>query len=119
MSLVGEKVTIGPNKRKTTDIKKSRKELEKKRRETYYQKKRYQIVDLRAKGWSMRKIAEYIGMSVGFVCKWCRRLAAQVHDKTAADRKGRKKRTTQGKAAKAYSKPSHPRPGLRRTPAGR
>jgi transposase InsO family protein len=88
---VGERMTKSPKNNKAKDIKKTREELQKERREKFYQSRRYQIVSLRAMGRSMRKIADRIGMSIGFVCKWCRRLAAQIHDRAAADRKGKKR----------------------------
>jgi transposase len=88
---IGEKMTKSPKKNKAKDIEKTSDFLIRKRRESHYQKKRYQIVELRAKGWSVRKIAEYIRMSTGFVCKWCRRLAAHIHDKASAIRRGGKR----------------------------
>jgi transposase InsO family protein len=91
LTLVGKHMTKSPKKNKAQHIEKDRGELSKKRREDLFQKKRYQIVDLRAEGRSMRDIADYLDMSVGFVCKWCRRLAAQIHDRISANRRGKKR----------------------------
>jgi len=70
------------------DIKKHNDELRKKRREDHYQKKRFLVAEHRAEGRSVRKIAERIMMSVGFVHKWCMRLDEQIRLKMKAFRTG-------------------------------
>jgi len=82
-------MTKSLKKNKAQHIEKDREDLRKKRREDFYQKKRYQIVDLRAGGLSMRDIADELEMSIGFVHKWCRRLAAHIHDRIKANLRGK------------------------------
>jgi transposase InsO family protein len=78
LTLVGEKVTKSPKRSKVQDIEKRNEDLKKKRREDFCQKKRYLVLDHRARGLSMRDVAEKIGMSLGFVLKWCMRLAEHI-----------------------------------------
>jgi len=85
---VGTKMTKSLKKNKAKDIEKSRADLKKKRWEDFYQKHRYLVVQYRAEGLSMREIAKRLEMSVGFVHKWCRRLAAHIHDKRSAGQRG-------------------------------
>jgi transposase InsO family protein len=89
-------MTKSPKKTKAKDIEITKDDLRKKRREDFYQKKRYLVVELRAEGWPIRKIAGYIGMSVGFVHKWCLRLAAEITEAMKAARCGRRKYFTHG-----------------------
>jgi len=81
LSSVGIKMAKSPDRRRAKGIEKSSEELRKKRREDFYQKKRYLVTDLRVRKFSMRKIAEKIGMSIGFVHKWCRRLKEHMKKK--------------------------------------
>jgi len=67
-------------KNKAKDIKKDREELRKKRREDHFQKLRFILAHLRAEGATMRYIAERLKVSLGFVCKWCRRLKPEIQD---------------------------------------
>jgi transposase InsO family protein len=82
-------MTKSPKKSNAKTIEKHNEELRKKRREDHFQKKRFQVAVLRAEGRSTRQISEYLGMSVGFVHKWCRRLVTQISDirKAAPGRK--------------------------------
>jgi len=73
-------MTKSPKKNNTKDIEKRNDDLRKKRRESFFQKKRFLVAELRAEGWPVRKIAKYIEMSAGFVQKWCLRLASQIDD---------------------------------------
>jgi transposase InsO family protein len=89
LSLVGEKVTIRPKRRRAQPIEKHNEELKKKRRETLYQKKRYLVADLRARDLSVRQISGKIGMSLGFVHKWCGRLDVQIRIRRRSLRRGK------------------------------
>ena len=90
LTLVGEKVAKSPNRRKAEGIEKTSEELRKKRREDHYRKMRYLVADLRIRNFSMRVVAQRIGMSVGFVHKWCERLKEHMK-KRAADLLRKKK----------------------------
>jgi transposase InsO family protein len=81
-------MTKSPKKNKAKDIEKTKDELRKKRREDYFQKHRYLVVELRAERWSIRKIAKYTGMSVGFVHKWCLRMVEYIREKQRSARLG-------------------------------
>lgn len=74
-------------------------------RERDWQKRRYLVAQLRAGGLSMRRIAERLAMSVGFVHKWCTRLQQQIEDK----RRGRKISGTKEALASLSSRPKNPR----------
>jgi transposase InsO family protein len=78
-----------PKYRRAEGIEKSSEELRKKRREDHYQKKRYLVADLRIRNLSMRTIADRIGMSVGFVHKWCGRLSEQIRKKVTGIRRNK------------------------------
>jgi transposase InsO family protein len=78
LSPVGNKVTKSPKNQRALDIEKRNERLRKKRREDFFQKKRYLAADLRARELSIRQISRQIGMSLGFVCKWIDRLAPQI-----------------------------------------
>jgi hypothetical protein len=67
-------MTKSPKKRIAKTIEKRNEELERKRREKFYVKNRYLVAEYRSQGWSMRKIATKLDMSLGFVQKWCRKL---------------------------------------------
>ena len=96
MTLVGEKVTKSPKRRRAKHIEKTNEELAKRRREAFYQKKRYLVADLRIRGYSMRTISKAIGMSIGFVCKWCDRLDVQIGKRTYAARHNKKMKYGEG-----------------------
>ena len=81
-------MTKSPKKNKAKDIENTRDDLRRKRREDFYQKKRFLVAELRAEGWSVRRIAEYIDMSVGFVQKWCLRLVEYIREKQRVARLG-------------------------------
>jgi len=84
-------MTKSPKKNNAKDVEKRNDDLRKKRLEAFYQKKRFLVAELRAKGWPVRKIAEHIKMSVGFVRKWCLRLASQIDDIRRARRDKKEK----------------------------
>ena len=84
-------MTKSPKKIKAKDIQKTKDELRKKRREQYYQKNRYCVAELRAEGRSVRWIAQRVGMSVGFVHKWCLRLAAEISEMRKTARAGKRR----------------------------
>jgi len=92
LSLVGEKVAKSPKKIRAKGIEKRNEGLRKKRREDFFRKKRYLAAEHRAEGWSVRRIAGYITMSVGFVQKWCSRLAKHIQIKKKALQEGKKAR---------------------------
>jgi transposase len=88
---VGTNMTKGPKNNNVKEIEKTREELQRKRQERFYQKMRFQVAELRAKGWSVRRIAEYIDMSIGFVHKWILRLVTQIDTVRRAVRDGKKR----------------------------
>jgi transposase InsO family protein len=91
LSPVGNKVTKSPKVQRALDIEKRNEGFRKKRREDFFQKKRYLVAELRARGLSMREISQLIGMSLGFVCKWTDRLAPQIRAISKAVRMKRKR----------------------------
>lgn len=74
-------MTKSPKKQKAKAVEKRNEELGKKKREDILQKKRYLAANLRAEGMSMREIADILKVSIGFVCKWCRRLRSYIREK--------------------------------------
>ena len=100
MTSVGANVTKSPKRRRAKHIEKTNEELRKKRREDFFQKKRYLVLDLRARGLSMRVIAYRIHMSLGFVGKWCRRLRTQTAVRAEAVQRNTIKRYPEGKEIK-------------------
>jgi len=101
LTLVGEKVTKSPKRTKAKPIEKTSEELKKKRRESYWQDKRYRIFELRATGMPMKEIADKIGVAVGTVWKWCDRLYDHIKIRTEADLAGKKPVYPKGEGVKA------------------
>jgi transposase InsO family protein len=79
-------MTKSSKRSRPKDIKKHSDDLRKKRKEDHYQKKRFLVAQHRAEGWPVRRIAERIIMSIGFVHKWCTRLDEQIRAKIKAIR---------------------------------
>jgi transposase InsO family protein len=97
LSLVGEKVTLRPESNKAKAIQKRNEERARKQHEDFLEKKRFLVAKMRAGGQSVRHIADRLGMSVGFVHKWCKRLVSQICDIiTRSGRHGKKYREGHG-----------------------
>jgi len=127
LSSVGVKMAKSPKRRRAKGIekdsegfgKKHIREQRKKRREEFYQKQRRSVFDLRVRGLSMRNIAKIIGMSLGFVQKWCDRLNDHIKERRKAYILKREARYPKGngiQAALASAPRSPKRPHRKITP---
>jgi len=101
LTLVGETMAKSPKRRKAEGIEKTSEEPRKKRREAYWQDKRYRIFELRAAGMPMRTIAYKIGIALGAVWKWCDRLYDQIKIRMKADRAGKAPKYPKGEGVRA------------------
>ena len=80
---------MSPKQRRAKEVEKAKREAARQKRERELEKKRYLCADMRARGMSYRDIAAEIGMSVGFVKKWCDRLEEPGSGYTRSRRAGK------------------------------